>query len=151
MNFVIPTSFVGDSFRLEPLGPEHNDRDYEAWTSSVTHIRATPGFERTKWPESMTLQANHGDLVEHAKDFADRQGFTYSIIDDDHVIGCLYIYPSKSSTHDASVKSWVRESRAEMDMVIWRSVSRWLVEEWPFSNPLYAEREGGPGSADTTG
>jgi hypothetical protein len=99
----------------------------------------------------MTLQANHGDLVEHAKDFADRQGFTYSIIDDDHVIGCLYIYPSKSSTHDASVKSWVRGSRAEMDMVIWRSVSRWLVEKWPFRNPLYAERKGDPGSADTTG
>ena len=30
---------------LEPLGPQHNDRDYEAWTSSMDHIGATPGWE----------------------------------------------------------------------------------------------------------
>ena len=151
MDFVIPGSFVGDSFRLEPLGPGHNDRDYEAWMSSIAHIKATQGFENSDWPSPMSISENLSDLVRHAKDFDGRQGFTYSIVDDEDVIGCLYIYPSKWSTHDADVKSWVRESRAEMDVVIWRSVSRWLVEEWPFRNPLYAEREGDPGSADATG
>jgi len=150
-NFVTPTSFVADTFRLEPLGPEHNDRDYEAWTSSVAHIEGTPGFENSDWPASMTLEENFADLVRHARDFDDRQGFTYSIIDDDDVIGCLYIYPSKTSTYDARVKSWVRGSRAEMDLVIWMSVSQWLVEEWPFKNPLYAERKGDQDSVEPTG
>ena len=30
------------SFTLEPLGPEHNERDYDASTSSEKHIHATP-------------------------------------------------------------------------------------------------------------
>jgi hypothetical protein len=150
-NFEIPRSFEGVGFRLESLGPDHNDRDYEAWTSSVAHIKETPGFENSDWPASMTLEENLADLVRHARDFNDRRGFTYSIIDDEDVIGCLYIYPSKTAMHDASVRSWVRGSRAEMDMVIWWTVSQWLVGNWPFKNPLYAERKGDPGSADTTG
>ena len=32
------------AFRLRPLGPEHNASDYAAWSSSIDHIRSTPGF-----------------------------------------------------------------------------------------------------------
>jgi hypothetical protein len=41
--FVVPFEFVTEQFRLEPLGPTHNDADYEAWSSSADHIHATPG------------------------------------------------------------------------------------------------------------
>ena len=34
-----------EQFRLEPLGPQHNDSDYEAWSSSVEHVHMTPGWE----------------------------------------------------------------------------------------------------------
>ena len=148
-NFEIPKALEGVGFRLEPLGPEHNDRDYEAWMSSVAHIRATPGFPDGTWPTPMEIDKNLADLVRHARDFSGRKGFTYSIIDNEDVIGCLYIYPPETALHDADVSSWVRESRAEMDIVIWKSVSQWLVEEWPFKNPYYAERNGDPGSAET--
>ncbi len=41
-----PPPLLGTSqFRLEPLGPEHNEADYAAWTSSIDHIKAMPGFE----------------------------------------------------------------------------------------------------------
>lgn len=140
VDFEIPTSYVGAGFRLEPLGPEHNNRDYEAWMSSIAHIRETPGFEESEWPSPMTLEENLADLVGHAEDFSARRGFTYSVVDDEDVIGCLYIYPSKTASHDATVKSWIRETRSDMDIVIWRLVSQWLVESWPFSGPLYAER-----------
>jgi hypothetical protein len=43
---------------LEPLGPEHNDQDYDAWTSSVDHIHATPGWQDSKWPREMTPDEN---------------------------------------------------------------------------------------------
>ena len=89
--FVLPTSLAGPGFRLEPLGPEHNERDYAAWTSSIDHIRATPGFETSDWPHEMTLEENLADLEGHARDFEERTGFTYSILDGDEVIGCVYI------------------------------------------------------------
>ncbi len=50
MSGFVPASFdppVGldhVAFRLQPLGPEHNLSDYAAWTSSIDHIRSTPGF-----------------------------------------------------------------------------------------------------------
>lgn len=140
-DFAVPTSFRGDGFRLEPLGPEHNERDHEAWMSSVEHIRATPGFEDWDWPEPMGLSANLSDLERHAQDFAERSGFTYSVLDGDEVIGCLYIYPDRTDTEFASVRSWVRESRADMDIIVWREVSTWLAEHWPFSTVRYAPRE----------
>lgn len=88
----------------------------------------------------MSLRRNREDLVGHAKDFDDRTGFTYSILDGDDVIGCVYIYPSRRSGHDAEVRSWVRENRAEMDAVVWRALSEWVETAWPFSNPHYAAR-----------
>ena len=125
---------------MEPLGPEHNERDHEAWMSSIEHIRSTPGMEGWTWPTPMSLEDNHKDLVEHAQEFRDRVGFTYSILDGDEVIGCIYIYPSEAEEYDAKVRSWVRASRAEMDRVVWLSLSTWLTTEWPFRHLDYAAR-----------
>ena len=141
-DFEVPVSFVGPGFRLDPLGAEHNERDHDAWMSSIDHIRATPGFgPPRRWPQPMDLEANRADLVDHAKDFEKREGFTYSILDGDDVIGCVYIYPSNDPGHDAAVSSWVRESRAEMDVIVYRSLTAWLAEAWPFESPNYATRD----------
>ena len=43
-DFDPPTGFMAGDLHLEPLGPEHNERDYAAWTSSMDHIRRSPGF-----------------------------------------------------------------------------------------------------------
>ncbi|HXV69821.1 MAG TPA: N-acetyltransferase [Acidimicrobiia bacterium] len=135
-----PRSFDGPGFRLEPLGPAHNERDHEAWSSSMDHIRDTPG-EWGDWPRPMTLADNLADLEGHAREFADREAFTYSVLDGDEVIGCLYIYPDDEGPTDAYVSSWVTERRAEMDTVVWRAVSKWLDEEWPFRDFRYAVRQ----------
>ena len=139
-DFEVPPGFAGPGFSLEPLGPHHNERDHVAWMSSNDHIRATPGFESWAWPEPMSLEENLSDLGGHAAHFRDRVGFTYSIVDGGEVMGCLYIYPARDQEHDAEVRSWVRVSRANMDAVVWESVSAWLREVWPFQNPLYAAR-----------
>ena len=138
--FEVPTGLSGPGFRLEPLGPEHNDRDHRAWMSSIDHIRATPGFEESDWPRPMSLADNLGDLERHAADFAARQGFTYSILDGDEVIGCLYVYPSGVEGSDAEVTSWVTAARRELDEVVWREISVWLDHRWPFRNPHYSAR-----------
>jgi hypothetical protein len=133
---------VGSGFHLEPLGPAHNERDHEAWMTSIEHIRSTPGFDTPEadWPVEMSLQMNLEDLTRHSIDFDDRTGFTYSIVDGDEVIGCVYIYPAEHPDHDAEVTSWVRVSREGMDRIVWRSMSGWIAASWPFSNPIYASR-----------
>lgn len=137
--FVVPVAFDGPGFRMEPLGPQHNERDHNAWMSSLDHIRATPDFPNGSWPTAMTLEANLADLVRHAEDFENRTGFTYSILDGDDVIGCLYIYPSEEA--DADVSSWVRASRSDMDVVTWQAISTWLSTEWPFTTITYGARQ----------
>jgi len=142
-SFEVPDAYTWSEFHLEPLGPQHNDRDHAAWMSSIDHIRTTPGFSPQKepnWPIAMTLERNLEDLVRHAKDFRERRGFTYSILEGDDVIGCIYIYPGRLPGHDAVISSWVRESRAESDTAIREALATWIDEAWPFSNPLYAGR-----------
>lgn len=131
-----------ERFRLRPLGVEHNASDYAAWTSSMDHIHATPGFAEGRWPHEMTLEENRGDLQRHAADFAARAGFTYTVLapDSDTVIGCVYIYPSDDADHDARVRSWVRAADAELDPLLYRAVSAWLAEAWPFRRIAYAPR-----------
>src|SRR3974377_1809333 len=116
-DFAVPRELVTEDFRLEPLGPQHNEGDYEAWTSSIDHIRATPGFRDisatpglggSSWPDpQMTLQDNLGDLQRHAGDFAQRAGFTYTVLSrgSGRIIGCVYIYPSRSVAGVADVRS----------------------------------------------
>jgi len=88
----------------------------------------------------MSLEQNLEDLERHARDFEERIGFTYSILDGEDVIGCVYIYPTRRDDHDAEVSSWVTEARAELDVVVWSTLSAWLAEAWPFTRPYYAER-----------
>lgn len=140
-DFVVPLRLETPQFRLEPLGPVHNDADYGAWSSSLEHIRATPGWEESSWPRDMTLEENRADLQRHADDFANRSGFTYTVLEPGgDVVGCVYIYPAPDGPHDASVLSWVRASRAELDVPLWQAVSDWLAAEWPFKNVDYARR-----------
>ena len=73
-DFVPPDRLATPAFVLEPLGPQHNERDYAAWTSSIDHVRATPGFPDGSWPREMTLDENRGDLERHQRDFVERKG-----------------------------------------------------------------------------
>jgi hypothetical protein len=126
------------------LGPEHNAADHAAWSASIDHIRATPGFHGREWPpvDGMSLEENLADLERHARDFAERVGFTYTVLapDGDDVLGCVYIYPSRDERHDAAVSSWVRADVAELDAVLHAAVSRWLADAWPFTAVDYADR-----------
>lgn len=120
---------------MEPLGAQHNEADYAAWTSSVDHIHATPGFEKRRWPHPMTLGQNLADLEGHARHFELRLGFTYTVLEphSGDVVGCVYVYPSDDPGVDAQVRSWVRASHARLDEELARTVDAWLRSDaWPF-------------------
>jgi hypothetical protein len=162
-DFPVPAELVTAQFRLEPLGPQHNAADYDAWTSSMAHIRATPGFPDGSWPREMTAEENLGDLRRHARDFAARTGFTYTVLDPGgRVVGCVYIYPVRDEQDApageapggggvADVSSWVRADRAELDVPLYAAVSTWLADTWPFAEVRYAPRAGGGGGTAEPG
>lgn len=137
--FEPPLGLVGDGFRLAPLGPEHNERDYAAWSASVEHILASPGFgPDATWPRPMSLDENLADLERHARDFEERTGFTYTVLDGEEIVGCVYVYPAKDDVHDVRVTSWVTSARSELDVVLRQAVADWLAgDAWPFERPLY--------------
>lgn len=147
--FAVPRGLEHALFVLRPLDVEHNERDYAAWTTSLDHIASTPGFVGTDWPHPMRLDENRHDLERHAADFAARRGFTYTVLDGDDVIGCVYIYPvgtddadraSDPIENDASVRSWVSVAHAPLDRPLWEAVTEWLREVWPFERVAYAPR-----------
>ncbi len=72
-DFDPPRTLSTDAFVLEPLGPQHNDADLAAWTSSIDHIRATPGFPDGSWPpvDGMTRE-REGDVTVQSWVRADR-------------------------------------------------------------------------------
>jgi hypothetical protein len=135
-DFEPPAPIATGQFRLEPLGPQHNEADLAAWTSSIEHIRSTPGYPDGNWPPlgGMTLEENLSDLRRHADDFARRKGFTYTVLDPDDgdVIGCVYIYPTSAPEYDITVQSWVRADRAELDGPLADALAAWLTTAWPW-------------------
>ena len=148
--FAVPDGLTAGEFRLAPLGPQHNEADYAAWTTSIDHIRGTPGFPNGSWPHDMSPDDNLRDLERHAQDFAERRGFTYTVLSPStgDVIGCVYIYPAgghepgggAEGRRDASVRSWVRADRAALDPVLHDAVLAWLERDWPFDSIKYAPR-----------
>jgi len=138
--FDVPRRLETDAFVLVPLGPEHNESDHQAWMSSIAHIWATPGFPYGEWPTEMTLEANLRDLEEHAADFENREGFTFTVLENEvDVIGCVYIYPADGDLA-AHVRSWVCASHAHLDQTLQIAVSEWLRSAWPFVSLTYAAR-----------
>ncbi len=150
-DFTVPDGLRTGEFRLEPLGPRHNTADYAAWTASIGHIRATPGFAGASWPHQMSLAENLRDLERHAQDFIARRGFTYTVLSTatGEVIGCVYIYPPRGQGPDqataggrhAAVRSWVRADHAALDPVLYHAVRAWLDRDWPFRSIEYAPRD----------
>jgi hypothetical protein len=151
--FAVPDGLTAGEFWLEPLGPQHNAADYAAWTASIGHIRATPGFAGRAWPHEMSLADNLRDLQRHAQDFAERRGFTYTVLGADTgtgpgtIIGCVYIYPARGDgpggaegERHAVVRSWVSADRAALDPVLYHTVLAWLENDWPFHSVEYAPR-----------
>lgn len=136
--FEAPRALDGDGFRLEPLGPQHNESDLAAWGSSIGHIRATPGYPDGDWPPlgGMSAEENLSDLTRHAADFEARRGFTFTVLNpSDEVIGCVYLYPTRKDGHDVEVQSWVRAADSRLDGPLADAVARWLEAEWPWTSP----------------
>ena len=149
-DFVVPRRLHCEDFVLEPLGPEHNDSDHAAWSGSIEHIHATPGFvaelwQGDRWPFPMSSEQNLADLQMHASEFAAREAFAYTVLDGDgaagEVIGCVYIDPDETGAADAKVRCWVRADLAHLDQPLADAVRSWLRTDWPFASVRFPGRD----------
>lgn len=134
----VPRTLATARFRLEPLGPQHNDSDHRAWSASIDHIRATPGFTPDAWggdtwPYPMSADDNLADLVDHAREFEAGEAYAFTVLDPatGEVIGCCYVDPDRTGEADAMVRLWVTADRAQLDPELTASVRTWLAGEWP--------------------
>ena len=127
---------------LEPLGPEHNDRDYHAWTASMEHIHATPGWGDSRWPQEMTPDENRADLERHADDFRKRTGFTYTVLDPASRDVSVASTSTRGRTARRRARAFVgagEPGRARRPTL--PAVSDWLASDWPFGTVDYAPRD----------
>jgi RimJ/RimL family protein N-acetyltransferase len=136
-DFEVPSPPVHSAFGIEPLGPEHNAADLEAWTSSIDHIHATPGFHPDGWPERpYTLDENMADLESHRQHHQQRIDFAWTVldpVDPGTVIGCVYLKPDLTGVAEAEASSWVRADRAQLDRQLRDHLSPWFDSKWPMS------------------
>ncbi|MCU1389868.1 MAG: hypothetical protein JWL72_3206 [Ilumatobacteraceae bacterium] len=142
----VPPALRTADFVLEPLGPEHNERDHLAWMSSIGHIRSTPGFGSgdwgdDAWPVAMSLAENLVDLEMHRREFDTGEAFAWSVLDHaGNVIGCVYIDPDPTGECDAAVRCWVTANAAALDVVLADAIRAWTADAWPIRSVRFPGR-----------
>jgi hypothetical protein len=132
-DFVVPMPPPHWSFAFEVLGPEHNGSDLAAWSSSIEHIRASPGWAESPWPDRVySLAENLADVTEHRDHHERRLDFAWTVLDpaSGEVIGCLYLKPPRDAPA-ARALSWVRADRAALDPVLRAHLRPWWATAWP--------------------
>lgn len=126
------------------MGPALTEIDYRAYMSSIAHLQST--FTRsTGWPhEGLTLEDAMVDMETEAARFARRESFAYAVLTSDGTRerGCVYVYPSRVSGHDAQVVMWVTvaEYAEGFDAELYAWTQEWIARDWPFRNVAYPGR-----------
>ncbi len=136
-DFDVPLPPPHPSFRFEILGPEHNEPDLAAWTSSMEHIHTSPGWEAATWPDRVySLDENLADLTEHREHHLARIDFAWTVLDPADgttVVGCVYLKPDPTGRAKAEGRSWVSAARAELDRPLRDHLAPWFADAWPLT------------------
>ncbi len=131
---------IGPYF-LEALCPKHNERDFEALTSSKEDLRGIIDPEDF-WPdEVLSLEDNLRDLTKDFQEFKDKKTFRYSILsmDKSSYDGCFYIRPTTARTtsgepYDCLIEFWFRSNKRHLENTFQEVIKTWLKNEWAFKN-----------------
>ena len=119
-------------------------KDYDAVMSSIEHLQEM--FPLSRWPsKELTFEQDLIDLGGHQREFQMRSSFAYTVVslNENQVVGCLYINPTSKGDYDARVHMWVRTSVLNngLDTILFDSVKQWILNDWPFKNVAYPGRE----------
>jgi hypothetical protein len=142
-DFKVPAKLVRKEYQLVPLGPELAKHDFDAYMSSIEHIRAN--FGSGKWPTAgITMAEAVKDVEGEQERFAARKSFTYAVLTPDgkQELGCVYIQPSRDASADAVVRMWTTKKAfdAGLQAKLETDVKAWLGKDWPFKNVAYRNK-----------
>jgi hypothetical protein len=141
VDFVVPLRLETPQFRLEPLGPEHNDADYRAWSSSMEHIHATPGWEKSFLAARDDPGGEPGRPATACGRLREPPGFTYTVLEPGgDVVGCVYIYPPRMTATTCRWSHGSSEPRRPRRAPL-AGGQRLACTEWPFEKVDYAARK----------
>ena len=142
-DFKVPTDVKMSGYRLVPLGPDLAKHDFDAYMSSIDHLRAT--FSSGNWPnDKITMADATKDVEGEIARFQARKSFTYAVLTPDgkRELGCVYISPSRQPGFDAQVRMWV--TKAEFDKgfetKLRADMKAWVASAWPFKNVAWPEK-----------
>lgn len=135
-DFVVPSKLETDEFTLLPIKEAYAKLDFDAVMASAIELRVKFG---DGWPpRDFSVEQNRKEIAIHVEQFRNRNSFTFSVFTPDRtrILGCVYIVPGESSNLNAKIIYWIRtdEKNAQLDAVFRKSLTRWLDEEWKFSN-----------------
>lgn len=139
-DFEVPVVLETANFRLRMLTVSDVVKDYDAVMSSEAYIQEL--WNGVAWPTGLTLEQNLIDLGWHQKEFQRRRSFAFTVTDpeDQRVLGCVYINPTRKVGHDAVVYLWTRPPE-QTDLVtpdtLRDAVRTWLEESWSFDTPAF--------------
>ena len=142
-DFAVPPRLDTAEFRLRTLTIRDVVQDYDAVTSSATHLRTI--WPEGTWPDGLTLEQNLVDLGWHQKEFQRRSSFAYTVVtpDESRVLGCVYIYPTRKRGFDAEVYLWARQSELAtgLEQRLHATVKEWIVRDWPLRAVVFPGRD----------
>lgn len=139
-DFDVPSKLEAESFHLRMLTVSDLVKDYDAVMSSRAHIQEL--WNGVSWPDGLTLEQNLIDLGWHQKEFQRRRSFAFTVTDPDNerVLGCVYVNPTRKVGHDAVIYLWTRP-KDQTDLItpdaLRAAVRAWLKREWPFDSPAF--------------
>ena len=142
-DFAVPERLDTAEFRLRMLTIRDVVQDYDAVTSSATHLRSI--WPDGTWPEGLTLEQNLIDLGWHQKEFQRRSSFAYTVVtpDESRVVGCVYLYPTRKRGFDAEVYLWALQSELAtgLEQRLHSVVRDWIARDWPLRAVAFPGRD----------
>lgn len=141
----MPTSARTALFILEPLTIHHVAKDYVAVISNRDYLWERFGDVWGWPPADLSQEQDLIDLAWHQKEFQMRSTFAFSVLSTDQteVLGCVYVFPPKSSNSrfkniDAEVWFWATQSESvpDLEQELGLFLADWLYEKWPFRSVL---------------
>ncbi len=134
--FIVPEVFKTEEFILKPLTIRHLLKDFEAVTSSATHLKGLME-KHNDWPVGLTIEENLIDLGWHQREFSLRYSFAYTVLSltESQCLGCCYIYPSQKPEFEVDAFYWIRQDllASGLQERLGKAFKTWLKKEWPFT------------------
>lgn len=138
-----PFQVKTEKYILRKLTVDEVDKDYQAVMSSKESLRKI-FCDNDDWPsDQMTLEDNYNDLLEHQKEFDNREGFAYTLVtpDDQVCIGCVYIYPFIYGNFDCRVYYWLTDDFVRLTGHLHNFIIGWLKDDFELMHPVFPGRD----------